>query len=299
MSNHDEESAPLDDVQAGDHTGEVESGELPPAPEELQAAAAGETITPFLERQLRDIRTALEQKDWQGLADTLGLETFIIEGHPEPVSQIVAKIAPLTTNLCDFEGVLLRVSKHEVEEDRARFSFRFRIMWNSCDDWEDHDLYVDAHIGYQRDEQGWKASYLSLSRAYPQSEQPVKAPAPAAPPEAPKAVPPVPPRKTVVPTARVKRPAAKAPLRAAAPSKPAPPPPPTPAPAPKAAEQPLTDEYFSQAAAQYFAQVAGGAVQPSEKKSQGLGSSVGGKHHLLYVPVVMHEDLIKKILGND
>jgi hypothetical protein len=157
---------------------------------------------------------------------------------------------------------------------------------------------VDAHIGYNRDEQGWKAEYLSLSRAYPPNEQPAK-PAATAPPEAPKTAPPSAPQKTAVPAAlaRVKRPAAKAPLRATAPPKPAPAPPPPPA--PKAAEQPLTDEYFSQAAAQYFAQIAGGAVQPSDKKSQGLGSSVGGKHHLLYVPVVMHEDLIKKILGNE
>jgi hypothetical protein len=302
MSTHDDESAPLDDMQAGDEAGQVESGEPLSAASEDLPAPGGESITAALERQLHAIRSAMEQKDWQGVADALGLETVSIEGHPESVAAIVSRLYPLTTNLCDFEGVLLRVSKHDVEENRARFSFRFRIMWNSSDDWEDHDLYVDAHIGYNRDEQGWKAAYLSLSRAYPASEQPVKpaAPAPeAAPREAPRAaVPksaaPVVPAKRPAPTvAKVKRPAVKAPVRAAGPPSPAPP-------QPKAADQRLTDEYFSQAAAQYFAQIAGGAPgETGDKKSQGLASSVGGKHHLLYVPVVMHEDLIKKILGND
>jgi hypothetical protein len=74
---------------------------------------------------------------------------------------------------------------------------------------------------------------------------------------------------------------------------------PTVPPAPKHAEQPLTDDYFSQAAAQYFAQVATPEKSGGELKSVIPGSSVGGKHHLLYVPVVMHEDLIKKILGGD
>jgi hypothetical protein len=297
MSTHDDESAPLENLHAGDEAGEVESAELPSI-QPGEPEAGGESITGALEHQLAAIRAALEQKDWQGIADTLGLETITIEGHPEPVAPLISRLYPLTANLCDFEGVLLRVSKHDVEENRARFSFRFRIMWNSSEDWEDHDVYVDAHIGYSRDQQGWKAAYLALSRAYPPSEQPVRPAAPAAPPEAPKAPAPAaaPVKKPAAAVAKVKRPAAKAPLRAAAP----PPPPPPPPAQPKPADQPLTDEYFSQAAAQYFAQIAGAApAETGEKKSQGLASSVGGKHHLLYVPVVMHEDLIKKILGNE
>lgn len=59
----------------------------------------------------------------------------------------------------------------------------------------------------------------------------------------------------------------------------------------------MTDDYFSRAAASYFGQIGGPAA--GEARPAALGSSVGGRHHLLYVPVVMHEDLIKKILSGE
>src|SRR3954447_23369423 len=141
MSTQDEESAPMDNTQASDAAGEAESGGYP-SPEAVPEAG-GESIQPTLERQLRDIKSAMEQKDWQGIVDILGLESVIIEGHPEPFAAVASRLYPLTANLSDFEAVLLRVSKQEVDAGRARFSFRFRVMWNSSDDWEDHDLYVD------------------------------------------------------------------------------------------------------------------------------------------------------------
>ena len=300
MSTHDEASAPLDDLKTGDETGEGVSGEVSSAPE-TEPSAGGESISAALEEKLRGARAALEQKDWQSLADVLALDAITIEGHPEPVSLLVSRLNSLTGNLSDFEGVLLRVSRREIDADRARFSFRFRVMWNSSDDWEEHDFYIDAHIGFHREEQGWKAAYLSLSRAYPAAEQPAKPVVQAAPAPGPsKTVPPAP--KTSEPPPKVKRAAAKPPVRAAAPPRRVPPPEvPAPKPLPKIVDQPLTEDYFSQAAAQYFGQVAGGDKgEPAERmKLPAIGSSVGGRHHLLYVPVVMHEDLIKKILGNE
>src|SRR5205085_1964725 len=132
--------------------------------------------------------------------------------------------------------------------DRARFSFRFRIMWNSCEDWEDHDLYVDAHLGYTRGADGWKVSYLSVGRARPQEERETAKESPkTAAQESAQA-----PAATVIPAKPASPPPPQRPKRASvakAPERlPAAPPPPAyePKPLPKAADAPLTDEYFSQ-----------------------------------------------------
>ena len=300
MSTHDEESAPLEETQASDEPGELEAGEAS-AEESFDTASVASEPPPIseeVEHGLLQARAALEQKDWQGIADYLGLGAIYVEGHPEPVSAIVEKLNALTANLCDFEGVMLRVSKHEVDADRARFSFRFRIMWNSCDDWEDHDLYVDAHLGYVRSRDGWKISHLSVNRARVPEEQGTRkaSAAKTASGEAGKAAVPAVSSASTAASPRPKRAgASRPPARVTAP-----PPPPPPLRLPQSADQPLSDEYFSQAAAQYFAQLAAtDKPEGADKRLQTTGSSVGGKHHLLYVPVVMHEDLIKKILGND
>lgn len=315
MSGHDEESIPLEDAQkSGERTESAENylstgepGEPaePGTAETQPPTAESEELTSQVEHTLLRIRAALEQKDWQAVADAMGLDSVFLNGHPEPVAKVVQDLTATTTNLCDFEGVLLRVNKNEIAAESGRFSLRFRIMWNSCDDWEDHDLYIDAHAGYARGEDGWKISYLSLNSVPVQAEPPApkaSAPAEAAaaakePTPAAAEVPPSPP----VPAAptrsipRLKRAAtAGRPLRL--PPRPASAPPA--AAAPKQAEHPLSDDYFSRAAAQYFGQVAT-PEKSGEIKSVIPGSSVGGKHHLLYVPIVMHEDLIKKILGGD
>jgi hypothetical protein len=321
MSGHDEQSIPLGDAQASHE----ESGERMETAESQQStgetadsihaeaqppSAESDELTALVEHTLLRIRTALEQKDWQAVADAIGLESLFLDGHPEPTAKVVEDLIASTTNLCDFEGVLLRVNKNEITADRGRFSLRFRIMWNSCDDWEDHDLYVDAHSGYVRNEGGWKISYLSMSNV----------PAPAEP-QAPKVSPPseaadsakdstpvAKPAAPVVPQGPAAHPAPARAIprvkRAAASGRPLRLPPrpasaPHPAATPKPAEQPLSDDYFTMAAAQYFSQVATPEKGAGEPKSVIPGSSVGGKHHLLYVPVVMHEDLVRKILGGD
>lgn len=319
MSTQDEEWAPQESIPPSSQPGEAE-------PEAGAASSTGTgesgdsrdaslSLMAHIDELVPRIRSAVEEKDWQTLAEAIGLDSVFIEGHPQKVTDIVERLHGLTTNLCDFEGVLLRVSKHEILDDSARFSFRFRVMWNSCDDWEDHDLYVDTHAGYTRTPAGWKLEYLSLSRAYPQTEQAPAKPAASARTEKP-AAPPSAQAISEKPAAtfaaqRQKRSRSRKRRRAASraaaapitpahkphpkPAAPAPAPPP---PAAKTADQPLTDDYFSLAAAQYFGQVAPPAA-PQAAKPQAMASSAGGKHHLLYVPVVMHEDLIKKILGND
>src|SRR6201986_3160850 len=125
MSTHDEESAPLAETQESGEpevTGEGEGIDTTPAPQEPP------TISEEVEHGLLRARAALERKDWQDIADYVGLETLTVAGHPEPVAAIVEKLNAITANLCDFEGVILRVGKHETGTDRARFSFRFRIM---------------------------------------------------------------------------------------------------------------------------------------------------------------------------
>lgn len=307
MPTEDEESNPLEETSSGDEPVSGEAGEET-APESFDTSTVSDeppTISEEVSQGLLRARAALEEKNWQAIADYCGVETISVEGHPEPVSAIVEKLNAITTNLCDFEGVILQVGKQEVDADRARFTLRFRIMWNSCDDWEDHDLFVDAHLGYQRIDDAWKVSYLSVNRAYPQREQeaakPSPKPAPEEPPN-PSVTPSVSPQPPVAVARRRKAKRARGPKAFA---RMAPPPPPKPQPPkleppPVRADQPMTDEYFSQAAAQYFSQFAAPeGAEAVQKRLQTVGSSVGGKHHLLYLPVIMHEDLIKKILGND
>ncbi len=329
MAGNDQESAPLDTKSDGDMESSddlSQTGELPeaeaapaesasglPAADEAPASSETDSLTPLVENTLLRIREALEQKDFQTIAGLIGLDSVFINGHPEPTASIVANLGTLTENLCDFEGVLLRVQKNEVGADRGRFSLRFRIMWSSCDDWEEYDLYLDAHVGYARTEEGWKIQYLSLSQAQPPQSasqaqpQSASTPAPAEPAPAPQAAAPSAPTASLAakpkPAARLTRDAVRPRMkRSAAPSRPLRAPrsaPPAPAPS-KPAEQPLTDEYFSQAAAQYFGQVGGTEKsQGAEARPVVLNSSAGGKHHLLYVPVVMHEELIRKILSGD
>jgi hypothetical protein len=274
------------------------------------AASESEVLTSQLEETLRRIREALEQKDFETIGQLIGLDSIFINGHPEPTSSIVANVKEMAAHLCDFEGVLLRVNRNQIDDTKGRFSLRFRIMWSSCEDWEEFDLYLDAHAGYEHTADGWKLQYLSLNQspAQVQSKEHVPAAPPPPPPEAKAPAPvqpahaeaveaprtPIPPRPKAARLPReVRRLRAKS-ASVAPRAEVHPQAAPTPA---KAADKPLTDDYFTAAAAQYFGQVA--PEKAPEMKPAVLGSSVGGKHHLLYVPIVMHEDLIKKIVGGE
>jgi hypothetical protein len=325
MVGNEEESAPQPDSKDERPNADnerSEAGEANDSETTGYAAAAGgaeesDTLTPQIEATLLRIREALEQKDFETIALLIGLNSIFINGHPEPTAAIVSNVTAMAANLCDFEGVLLRVNRNQIDENQGRFSLRFRIMWSSCDDWEEFDLYLDAHAGYERKGNEWELQYLSLSQAAAPQQTPPQAAAPsttvASPAAAPAAaaqamaalpetshaaaeetvrhsIPPRPKAAKLPKTlrrGREKRPLAlPAERHSSAPAAP-----------PKPAEKPLTDDYFTAAAAQYFAQL--GPEKPAEAKPVVLGSSIGGKHHLLYVPIVMHEDLIKKIVGGE
>src|SRR5690349_6858364 len=89
-----------------------------------------------LTQLIESVKAAIEQKDWRGIVNRLGLSQISVTGHPEDVDQIIGKLAPLTEDLCDFEAVLLKINRSDIEADRARFSFVLRVMWSSSKDWE-------------------------------------------------------------------------------------------------------------------------------------------------------------------
>jgi hypothetical protein len=109
------------------------------------------------------VKDAVEEKNWRAAAETVGLREIYLDGHPEDVEELLARVEASTRDLFDFEPILQRMVLSDVRPARARFTAHAKLVWHSTIDWRDHEMEQTVHLGFVKRNGAWVVSHLGFS----------------------------------------------------------------------------------------------------------------------------------------
>ncbi len=124
---------------------------------------------------LRDIadqlRTHIENKEWDKLAQLLNVPSIWFMDANLPQTEAIARIRATLDKAEDIELSIQRLLKARIEESVAEISMVVRLLWSEAGTWKENQSDVNMHIGFQAAAPDqWKISYFGLTPAVMEQE---------------------------------------------------------------------------------------------------------------------------------